>query len=34
MGGYLPQVFERFGTDYPAVMEASQSACTRPGPFR
>ena len=22
MGGYLPQVFERFGSDYPAVMEA------------
>jgi len=22
MGGYLPQVFERFGVDYPAVMEA------------
>src|SRR6266542_4132360 len=22
MGGYLPQVFERFSSDYPAVMEA------------
>src|SRR5918995_3920274 len=22
MGGYLPQVFERFGSDYPEVMEA------------
>ena len=22
MGGYLPQVFERFGAEYPAVMEA------------
>ena len=30
MGGYLPQVFERFGSDYPAVMEAFREPILRP----
>jgi len=37
MGGYLPQVFERFGADYPAVMEAFRGLAeryTRPDPSR
>src|ERR671911_634783 len=29
MGGYLPQVFERFGSDYPAVMEAFRGLAER-----
>ena len=29
MGGYLPQVFERFGSDYPAVMEAFRELAKR-----
>jgi hypothetical protein len=29
MGGYLPQVFERFGADYPAVMEAFRGLAER-----
>jgi alkylhydroperoxidase/carboxymuconolactone decarboxylase family protein YurZ len=29
MGGYLPQVFERFGVDYPAVMEAFRALAER-----
>lgn len=29
MGGYLPQVFERFGADYPAVMEAYRDLAER-----
>ena len=29
MGGYLPQVFERFGSDYPAVMEAFRELAER-----
>ncbi|MGH2528266.1 MAG: carboxymuconolactone decarboxylase family protein [Actinomycetota bacterium] len=29
MGGYLPQVFERFGSDYPAVMEAYRGLAER-----
>src|SRR5215218_3974733 len=29
MGGYLPQVFERFGADYPAVMEAFRDLAER-----
>ena len=29
MGGYLPQVFERFGADYPGVMEAFRGLAER-----
>ena len=29
MGEYLPQVFERFGADYPAVMEAFRGLAER-----
>jgi alkylhydroperoxidase/carboxymuconolactone decarboxylase family protein YurZ len=29
MGGHLPQVFERFGSDYPAVMEAFRGLAER-----
>jgi hypothetical protein len=29
MGGYLPQVFERFGAHYPAVMEAFRGLAER-----
>ena len=29
MGEHLPQVFERFGSDYPAVMEAFRGLATR-----
>jgi 4-carboxymuconolactone decarboxylase len=29
MGEYLPQVFERFGSDYPAVMEAFRGLADR-----
>src|SRR6266545_2909033 len=29
MDGYLPQVFERFGADYPAVMEAFRGLAGR-----
>jgi hypothetical protein len=29
MGGYLPPVFERFGFDYPAVMEAFRGLAER-----
>jgi hypothetical protein len=29
MSGYLPQVFERFGADYPAVMEAFRGLAER-----
>ena len=29
MGRYLPQVFERFGSDYPAVMEAFRGLAER-----
>jgi hypothetical protein len=29
MGGYLPQVFERFGSDHPAVMEAFRGLAER-----
>jgi hypothetical protein len=29
MAGYLPQVYERFGADYPAVMEAFRGLAER-----